>query len=231
MGIRGSILALSLLLALPALAESPDPEAPFTGRPDRFLVRLDGVLHAKGGAKGGGGTLVEDPDQPGTSAGIESAFGFAVAAEVRVVKAVWLEAGGSWCEPEAEFVRSTGLGQPLEVNTGTVSIDTYSLGIDVRPARWNVARQLQFSVFLRQVWSRYGPPPEAAQVEMDDRASGLNAGVRADWRWRPGDGRFLLGMDLAFGSPAPSVRDPLTGSEHDLQNADFLVALGVRWSL
>jgi hypothetical protein len=144
------------------------------------------------------------------------------------VKAVWVEAGGSWSEPEVEFVRTGGLGEPLEVHAGEVAIETYALGVDVRPARWIVAQQCQLSVFLREVWSRYGPPPPSAGVEMDDRASGLNGGVRADWR--PRGGRWLVGIDLAFGSPSPRVRDPATGSERDLQTADFLFAFGVRWA-
>lgn len=225
----GRWLFVPFLLAGPVLAQAPSPESPSPARPERLLLRLDGVLYGKGGAKGGGGTKIEDPDQPGTSAGIQSAFGPAIAAEVRVFRAVWVEAGGARSEPEIEFVRSHGLGQPLETQFGRVTVDSYSLGIDFRPARWNVADGLQFAIFARQVWSKFGPPPDGAQVEMDESASAFNGGVRADWRL--GRGRWMLGMDISVGYPSPRIRDPVTGSVHDLQGADLLLALGVRWAI
>lgn len=223
----GALFVLVLLLSPASLAADPpapaDPAGHPAAREARFIARLDLALYGRGGAKGGGGTRIE---RGGSSASFDSAAGIAVATEVRVAGPVWIEAGASSFATRLEVVRDHGLDQPIEVHEGRASTASWSVGLDLRPAAWRYRDVVQVAVFARCVLSRFGEPPAAANVTMERRARGINAGVRADVALRRTP--WMIGMDLSFGDARPRLGDPSAGTKRKVETADVYVALGVR---
>ncbi len=219
------VVALSLLAAAAAPAALAAEPPPAAAASPRWIARLDLALYGRGGAKGGGGTPVRTN---ASTASFGSTAGIAGAVELRVAGPVWVEARASAFPTKLEVVRGHGLGEPLEAYESSASTTSWSVGLDLRPARWEVAPGLQISVFARYVAARFGRPPAAAGVTMERRAGGVNGGVRADLRLHGSP--WMIGMDLSFGGASPELSDPSNGTTATVETADVDLSIGVRRS-
>jgi hypothetical protein len=211
--------ALSLFFATGALAQSAISDA-------RTLAHLDlGLLGENPGGSGSGSGIKIDTGSPGKNAGLHSAGGLSLGAEVRLAKLVWLDGSVGYYRPNLEVVNFVDFETRISSETYAVSLIPLTIGVNFRPASWS-SRTAALAVGAQAVRLAVSGVPEEAGISLENGSWGLGVRGRGDVAFGKG---WLASLDLQFTSSGanPDFTDIATGSARELQCSGMFLKLGV----